>query len=297
MSVALLAATLAMAQDAVVATVNGKPITEADLRHAETEIGSELTNVPAESRRRVLVEFLIENQILADAGDADKLGDSAGFKERMVYWQRRSMRDAFFDKSVKGPVKEAEARKLYDQQVGMVKTEDEVRARHILVETEEQVKLLADKISKGEDFAELAKQNSRDPGSKEQGGDLGFFGRGQMVPQFEEAAFKLKAGEVSPPFRSQFGWHIVKVEERRPRAVVPFEQVKERILAALVHQRAQRIVSSLREAAKIDFVDPQLKKMVERENAIRPAPEGAPPGATAPPGGAMKIVPLPVPKN
>jgi peptidyl-prolyl cis-trans isomerase C len=293
-SFALLAVSIAVAQDTVVATVDGKPITEADVRNAEAEIGSELTKLPPEARRRLLVEFLIENQVLAEAGAKDKLTDTPAFKERMAYWQRRALRETFFDKSVRGPVKEDEARQFYDKQVGIVKTQSELRVRHILVETEDLVKQLAEKIAKGEDFAALAKEHSRDPGSKDQGGELGFFGRGQMVPEFEEAAFKLKDGEISPPVRSKFGWHIIKVEERRAPQVVPFEAVKQRIMDALVQKRAQQVVASLREAAKVEFVDPELKKMVEKENAIQPAPGDAP-GTGATPGGTPKIVPLPAP--
>ena len=91
-----------------------------------------------------------------------------------------------------------------------------MRARHILVESKDKARDLFEKIPTA-DFATLARQYSKDPGSKDQGGELGFFGRGQMVPQFEEVAFKLKRGEVGEPFETQFGWHIVKVDERRQR--------------------------------------------------------------------------------
>ena len=93
----------------------------------------------------------------------------------------------------------------------MLKPEEEVPARHILVETEDKAKELKEKIKSGGDFAALAKENSKDPGSKDDGGNLGYFGRGQMVPQFEEVVFKLNKGEVSDPVKTQFGWHLVKV--------------------------------------------------------------------------------------
>ena len=133
----------------------------------------------------------------------------------MQYWRRRSLRDLYFDKTVKDSVSDAEAKKFYDAQVGGAEVEDEVRARHILVDSKEKARELFEKVAYGTDFAELAKQNSKDPGSKDQGGDLGYFSRGQMVPQFEEAAFKLQKGEVSQPFETQFGWHILKVDDRR----------------------------------------------------------------------------------
>ena len=124
---------------------------------------------------------------------------------------------------LKKSISDADARKFYDQQVGSAKPQEEVHARHILVESEALAKELGEKVAKGGDFVELAKEHSKDPGSKDSGGDLGYFGRGQMVPVFEETAFKLAKGEVSPPVKSQFGWHIVKVEDRRQRGAPPFE--------------------------------------------------------------------------
>jgi len=247
------------AQEAVIAKVNGKTITEADMRLAEAEIGGELGSLPDVTKRRVLVEFLIENQLFADAAETQKLGTGAAYNERMQYWRRRSLRDLYFDKSVKDSVSDAEAKKFYDTQVGGAKVEDEVRARHILVESKEKARELFEKVAYGTDFAELAKQNSKDPGSKDQGGDLGYFSRGQMVPQFEEAAFKLQKGEVSQPFETQFGWHILKVDDRRAGQVAPFDAVKERIVGAIIHQKAQQVAGDLRAKAKIEYIDPNMQ--------------------------------------
>ena len=176
----------------------------------------------------------------------------------MQYWRRRSLRDLYFDKTVKDTVSDAEAKKFYDSQVGSAKSE-EVRARHILVESKEKARELFEKVAYGTDFAELAKQNSKDPGSKDQGGDLGYFSKGQMVPQFEEAAFKLQKGEVSQPFETQFGWHIIKVDDRRAGQAVPFDAVKERIVGAIIHQKAQQIAGDLRAKAKIEYIDPNMQ--------------------------------------
>lgn len=247
------------AQEAVIAKVNGKTITEADIRLADAEIGGELGSLPDVTKRRVLVEFLIENQLFADAAESQKLATGAGYEERMQYWRRRSLRDLYFDKSVKDSVSDAEAKKFYDSQVGSAKVEEEVRARHILVDSKEKARELFEKVAYGTDFAELAKQNSKDPGSKDQGGDLGYFSRGQMVPQFEEAAFKLQKGEVSQPFETQFGWHILKVDDRRAGQVAPFDAVKDRIVGAIIHQKAQQVAADLRAKAKIEYIDPNMQ--------------------------------------
>jgi peptidyl-prolyl cis-trans isomerase C len=258
-------ATPAAAQDKVVAKVNDKSLTEADVRHAEAEIGSELGNLPPETRRRVLVEYLIENQLFSDAAETEKLGSGSAFDERMQYWRRRALRDTYFDRKVKDSVTEADAKKLYDQQVAQVKTEDEVRARHILVETQEKAKEIFEKIAHGGDFAKLAAEHSRDPGSKDSGGELGFFGRGQMVPQFEETAFKMKAGDVSQPVQTQFGWHLIKVDEKRTKKPPEFAAIKDRMIGSMIQRKAQEIASQLRDKAKLEYIDPDIKKQVEAE--------------------------------
>jgi peptidyl-prolyl cis-trans isomerase C len=265
----------AMAQDKqekVVAKVNGKTITESDMQLAEAEIGNELGNIPAEARRRVILEYVIENQLFADAAEAAKLGSGAAFEERMNYWRRRALREYYFEAELKNSVSDADAKKFYDQQVGSAKAQEEVRARHILVESEALAKELHGRIGKGEDFVALAKEHSKDPGSKEDGGDLGYFGKGQMVPVFEETAFALKAGQVSAPVKSQFGWHIVKVEDRRQRGAPPFDAIKERLVASMIHRKAQEVAADLRAKAQLEYVDAAIKAQIDQERAIKPAP-------------------------
>jgi peptidyl-prolyl cis-trans isomerase C len=268
---ALLTSSAAAAQEGLVAKVNGRVITEGDMKLAEAEIGSDLGTLPDATRRRVLLEFLIENQLFADAAESQKLAAAEGYDERMQYWRRRSLRDLYFDRSVRAAINDADARKFYDTQIGAMKPEEEVRARHILVESEEKARDLFEKIAHGSDFATLARQYSKDPGSKDQGGELGFFGRGQMVPQFEDVAFKLQRGEVSEPFETQFGWHLIKVDDRRQRSAPGFEAVKDRGVAAMIHQKAQQIASDLRGKAQIEYIDPEIRRSMSAE---RP---GAPP--------------------
>ena len=261
----LLGGFAAEAQDSVVAKVNGKTITEADMKLAEAEIGSDLGTLPEPTKRRVLVEFLIENQLFADAAEGQNLASGAAFNERLQYWRRRALRDAYFDTTVRNTINEAEARKLYEGMVGAAKPEEEVSARHILVESKDKARELYEKLAHGSDFAQLAKEHSKDPGSKDQGGQLGFFTRGQMVPQFEEAAFKLGKGEVGEPFQSQFGWHIVRVDDRRQRPVPRFEAIKDRVVADMIHKKAQQIAGDLRGKAQIEYIDPEIKSAIEQE--------------------------------
>jgi peptidyl-prolyl cis-trans isomerase C len=235
------------------------------MKLAETEIGGDLGSLAGVPRRRVLTEFLIETQLLADAAVEKKIAPPAPQATNKEYWQRRGLRDAYFEQIIANSVDDKEAKAFYDENIGSQKPEDEVKARHILVDSKEKAQEVAQKIKQGTDFAELAKQYSGDPGSKDQGGDLGFFVRGQMVPQFEEAAFNLKPGEVSEPFETQFGWHIVKVDTRRERKVPPFEAIKDRLKGAVIHYKAQQIVLDLRSKAKIEYVDADIRKLVEGE--------------------------------
>lgn len=272
-SAILLAGPYALAEDKIVAKVNGKTITEADVKLAEAEIGSDLGSLPDATKRRVLIEFLIENQLFADAAEGAKLGSGPEFDGRMQYWRRRALRDTYFEKKVRDAVSEADAKRFYDEQVKLLKPEQELKARHILVDTEEKAKEIYEKIAHGADFAQMAKEYSNDPGTKDEGGSLGYFSRGQMVPQFEDAAFKLTGNDVSQPVQTQFGWHLIQIEDRRERKPPEFADVKDRLVTSLVHRKAQEVASSLRDTAKIEYVDPEIKKQVEGEQK---------PGAPAP---------------
>jgi peptidyl-prolyl cis-trans isomerase C len=275
----------AFAEDKVVATINGSPITEGDLAVAESEIGGDMGTMPSAQKRTSLLEFLIDNQLFAQAAEKEKLDQGADFETRLNYLKRRALREVYFEKVIKASVTDADARKVYDEQVKLLKPEEEVSARHILVETEEQAKALKEQLDKGADFAKLAKENSKDPGSKDDGGNLGYFGHGQMVPQFEDVVFKLKKGEVSEPVKTQFGWHLIKLDDRRMKKPPAFEVVKDRIVQSMLLQKAQKIATDLRASAKIEVVDPEIKKSVEDRNAVimkQSAPAASPAPADTP---------------
>jgi peptidyl-prolyl cis-trans isomerase C len=286
LTVSGLATSMAVAQDSkVVATINGKPITDADLLVADGEIGADMGSLPPDQKRMSLVEFLIDNQLFAEAGEASKLGEGKEFEDRLAYLKRRALRELYFEKIIKGSVSDADARKIYDDQVKMLKPEEEVSARHILVESEDKIKEIKEKVKGGGDFVALAKEFSKDPGSKDNGGDLGYFGKGQMVPEFEQVVFTLKKGDVSDPVKTQFGWHLIKIEDRRTKQPPAFDIVKDRILQSLLLQKAQQSATELRSKAKIEFVDEGIKKAIDDRNKTmqqQTAPGGAPSAAPAP---------------
>lgn len=251
----------AAADDVVVALIDGVEIKQSDLDFAASEVGPRLGNYRPEDRKRVLLQYVIENELMAAAAEQAKLNDLDSFDARVKYHTRRALRDAYFDASITGGVTEADAKKIFETKMAGVKPEQEVHARHILVVSEAEAKDVAARLKKGEDFAALAKEKSKDTNAE--GGDLGFFTRGQMLKPFEDAAFTLKVGEISEPVHTQFGWHIIKVEEKRDQKMPGFDDVKAAIMAQLVQQKAQSVVTSLRDAAKIEIVDPDIKRSMD----------------------------------
>jgi peptidyl-prolyl cis-trans isomerase C len=268
----------------VVAKVNGQAVTEADMRYAENELGGELANLPPEVKRRALAEYLIDNSLFAEAAEAAKLSATPEFEQQMGYLKRRVLRELYFNKTLKDTIKDDEAKKIYDERVAKLKPEEEISASHILVDTEDKAKELKAKLAAGGDFAQLAKENSTDTGSKEQGGALGYFGRGQMVPEFEGAAFKLEKGQISDPVHTNFGWHIIRVDDKRKKEPPSFAAVKDTIMNSLIVRKAQDAATEMRGKAQIEYVDADIKKQVEEQKSKKPeqAP-GAPPDQPAAP--------------
>lgn len=240
-------------ENKVLATVNGAAITEADVKVALEDLQAQYPNLPADQQNGVALEFLIEVKLAAQAGLAAKLDQSDDFKRKMAYARERILMERVLTAEAAKATTDSAMKAYFDEQIGQVKPAEEARARHILVEDEGEAKKIHARVKAGEDFAKLAAEFSKDPGSGKEGGDLGFFTKDRMVPEFAEAAFKLKAGEISEPVKSQFGWHIIKLEELRLRPVPTFEQVKERLAGALVNKAQSELVAKLRKDAKIEM--------------------------------------------
>lgn len=261
-SLAVMLAGGAYAEGKVLATVNGAEITEQDLEFARAEIGEQIANIPAEDRRRELLLYLIENQLLASAAEKDKLDEGANADALQKYYRRRALHDAYYDQKVRAAVSDESIRKVYDSEVAKLKPQEEFRARHILVKTEDEARDIVERLGRGDDFAELAKEKSTGP-SGPKGGDLGYSPKGQMVPEFEKAALALEKGAVSEPVKTQFGWHVIKLEDKRMSKPPSFDEVKDGMRSGMVRQKAVEIITGLRESAKIDILDADVKKAIE----------------------------------
>jgi len=241
-------------EDPVVARVNGVDIRQSDLAFAEEEIGGNMPTIPPEQKRDYLINYLVDVIVLSQAAEKQKLGDRPDVKRRLAFDHNRLLMESLLQDSGKSALSDEAERKVYDEAVKQVKNEEEVHARHILVPTEDEAKAILAQLKGGADFAALAKEKSKDPGAAE-GGDLGYFTKEQMVPEFSEVAFKLGKGQLSDPVKTQFGWHIIKVEDKRTRPTPTFEQVKPQIENYVAHRAQAEMVENLRKSATVERLD------------------------------------------
>jgi len=225
-----------------------------------------------------VLAFLIDMKIVAKAAEDKKVADSDDFKKRMAFTRNRLLMDSLLASEGKAATTDEAMKKVYEEASKQISGEQEVRARHILVETEDEAKGIVEELKKGADFAELAKKKSKDPGASD-GGDLGFFTKEQMVPEFSAAAFALEPGKISDPVKSQFGWHVIKVEEKRNRKPPDFDQVKGQIETYVTRKAQAEYVGKLREAAKVERFDkpeetakaPDAKPDAAKDSKMAPA--------------------------
>lgn len=264
--------TLVYAQaDRVVATVNGISIKASDLALADEDFGQSAQGMPADQKEALLLESYANLVIAAKAAEAKGLDKTPDFAQKLAYARQKLLVETFLAVEGKGKVKEADIKKFYEEEVAKLKPQEEVKARHILLASEDEAKAVAVKLKAGGDFAALAKELSKDTGSGAEGGDLGYFTRETMVPEFAEVAFKAAKGETSAPVKSQFGWHIIKVEDKRmkeaPKAP-PLEDVKAQIEEMLTRKAQQDLISGLRATAKIEKIEakkPEPAKLDEKK--------------------------------
>jgi peptidyl-prolyl cis-trans isomerase C len=239
----------------VVARADGIEITEGDLAIAAEDPALQIPGIGEAQKRDLLIGYLVDLKLGAKAAETAKVGDSAEFQRKLAYARSKALLDEYLDREVKKAVTPEAARKLYDETVKGLTPEAEVRARHILVESEAEAKTVAERLKKGEDFAKVAEELSKDPGSKSDGGDLGFFEKDRMVEPFAEAAFKMEPGQISEPVKTQFGWHVIRVEEKRTKPVPAFEEMKEQIDTYLGRKAQQELIVGLRQKAKVERLD------------------------------------------
>jgi peptidyl-prolyl cis-trans isomerase C len=249
-------------KDPLIAKVNGIEIHQSDLAVAEEEAG-QIPPMSPEAKKDYLVQFMADMILVSKAAEAKKMGDSAEFKRKVAFVRNKLLMEQLLQSVGKEALTDEAMHKVYDEAVKQMAPEQEVHARHILIraaagdekaskEAEDKIKAIIVRLNKGEDFVKLASEATEDPSGKANGGDLGYFSKEQMVPEFSETAFKLEKGQISEPVKTQFGWHVIKTEDKRVKPVPKFEEVKPQIENYVTRKAQAELVTSLRASAKIE---------------------------------------------
>ncbi len=284
----ILAATLALLlagpvaaqdKDPLVAKVNGTEIHQSDLAVAEEEAG-QIPPMSPDAKKDYLVQFMADMILVSKAAEAKKMADSDLFKRRLAFARNKLLMEDMLQSVGKEALTDAAMHKVYDEAVKQMGQEQEVHARHILIRAapgdekaskaaEDKIKAIIVRLKNGEDFAKVAAEVTEDPSGKANGGDLGYFSKEQMVPEFSDVAFKLEKGQISEPVKTQFGWHVLKVEDKRLKPVPKFEEVKPQIEQYVTRKAQAELVQKLRAEAKIE-------KMYKTEEPAAPTAPPAP---------------------
>jgi peptidyl-prolyl cis-trans isomerase C len=246
--------------DPVVARVNGYEIHQSDLAIADEELGANTQGMSPDAKREQLIGFLTDMVLVARAAEAKGMGSTTEFARKLQFAKTKILMEAYLQAEAKTALTDQALHQVYDTAVKEMGKEEEVHARHILVPTEDEAKAILAELKKGADFATLAKEKTQDPSGKTNGGDLGYFTKGQMVPEFSDVAFKLGKGELSEPVKSQFGWHIIKVEDKRTKPVPTFEQIKPQLEQYVVRKAQTDMITKLRDGAKIEKIPAPAEK-------------------------------------
>ncbi len=256
----------------VLATVNGKQITDEDVKIAADDLrGSLPPQLEGKARDSYLLDFLIDGELVAQKALAEKADQTPEFAKKLAYYREKLLMETVLERVAKSAATDAAIKTTYDEAAKAQKPETEIHAQHILVATEAEAKAALKRLMEGkEDFAAIAKDVSKDKGSE--GGDLGWFTKDRMVPEFADAAFKLEVDQVSDPVKTPFGWHIIEVLGKRQKTFPPLDQVKEQVTRYVVQKAQTELVADLRKTAKIERTEPPEPPKAEKPPAASPRP-------------------------
>lgn len=244
---------LAADKDPVVAVVNGSDIRASAVAEFQHSLPPQMQQAPFP----MLLDALVNNLLIDEAAHKEGIQNDPEVKRAFKRAEETIIRKAWMQKKLHAQVTDAALQERYAQFVAAFKPEDEIRARHVLLETEDQARAVIAELKGGANFETVAKAKSKDPSAQQNGGDLGYFTRNEMVPQFSEVAFGLKVGEMTQqPVKTQFGWHVIKVEDRRKTTAPSFDDAKPVLREQVAEQTAQKLVSDVRAKAKVKMFNP-----------------------------------------
>jgi peptidyl-prolyl cis-trans isomerase C len=250
----------AFAQEAkVLAKIGDRTITSADLDQAMGDMAQQFQSFPEAERRARALDSLIDINVLAIQAEKEGYQNQADIKRRIELLRARTLHNGYFQKKIQPNITEETMKERFEQESAKITPQQEVSARHILVKTEEEAKVIIKDLEAGKDFIELAKEKSTGP-SGPNGGDLGFFGPGRMVPEFEQAAFKLEKGAFTKePVKTQFGFHIIRVDEKRDQPKPTYEQSKQQIRQLMLTEAYGKAIEQSRTEVGVELLDESLK--------------------------------------
>jgi peptidyl-prolyl cis-trans isomerase C len=260
--------------DPVIARVNGSEIHRSDFMQQLQQMGPQAQQLPPQMLYAELLQKMIATKLAAAQGYADKLQDSKEAKDMMKNSEAQIVAEVYVRKTVMPKITEAKIKERYDELSSKFKPQDEVRARHILVSSEDEANDVIKQLKGGADFAKLAEEKSKDTGSAKNGGDLGYFTHDVMVKPFADAAFAMNVGDVSDkPVKSDFGWHVIKVEDKRKSSPPPLSEVHDQIANQLGQEYTNDLIKSLEAKAKVEKYNLDGSPL---KTAAAPAPSPTP---------------------
>ena len=286
------------ATDPVVARVAGEEVHASELTEAAQNLPEELRGMPAPVLYPMLIDQLIDRRIIVLAARKAGLEKDPGVQKQISRATDTALQNALLSRDIAPGLTDDAVKARYERDYAGKPGEEEVRARHILVPDEATAKAIIAQLAGGADFAELAKTNSKDPGATN-GGDLGFFKKTDMLPEFADVAFALKPGEVTQtPVQTRFGWHVIKLEERRSAPPPTLEQVRDEVRQLMIQEGVSRVLSAAREGVpvekfKIDGSPLDLPVVTPPAAPVAPGASAAP--AVPSPSQAATPAPAPAP--
>ncbi|MEK9847065.1 MAG: peptidylprolyl isomerase [Rhodospirillaceae bacterium] len=236
----------------VLATVNGEEITQADIDLFYQELPDQMKQIPVEQVQNQILDRLIDQQLILGEAKKARLDKRPDIERKLAYEKTKILNESYLEIVLEKEVTAERIREVYNRAIALEEKREEIKARHILVKTEAEALDIINALKRGGDFISLAKERSTGPSGKN-GGDLGFFTADQMVPPFSKAAYALRKGETSDkPVQTQFGWHVIKVEDRRLAGARPFQELEPQIREQLVTKAYEKIIQQFRKTAKIE---------------------------------------------
>lgn len=273
-------------KDPVVAKVNGLTVRLSELEVAQQALPPQYRNMPLEAVFPALLDRIIDSKLVVADGRKNKVTEDAAFKKRMSFVEEQVIQDFWLQREIARKVTQEMLQKRYEERLKSMPPEEEVHARHILVSTEDEAKALIEELKKGGSFEKLAKEKSTDKASGAEGGDLGWFKKTDMVKEFADAAFALKKGELTQaPVKSQFGYHVILVEDRRQAPPPAFEELANQLREELARETVTTMLDQLRANAKIEKFNIDGSKP---DAPAKPPATPAPARPAAPPAGGTK---------